>query len=65
MQISGPRGTSQVEALSAVGLDSHRQMVTEFAQAVTDGRSRQLDIQHGLHLPRLVEAAETDLMLHG
>jgi hypothetical protein len=32
---------------------------------VTDGQSHRLDIEHGLHLQRLVEAAETDLLLHG
>jgi predicted dehydrogenase len=65
VQVSGPRGTAEVEAISAVGPDSHQQMVAEFARAVTDGRSHQLDIEHGLHLQRLLEAAETDLVLHG
>jgi predicted dehydrogenase len=64
-EVSGPKGTAAVEAIGAVGPDSHQRMVAEFARAVTDGRSHQLDIEHGLHLQRLVEAAETDLVLHG
>jgi predicted dehydrogenase len=63
--VTGPRGTAEVEALGAVGPDAHQAMVAEFAGAVTDGRSHRFDIEHGLHLQRLVEAAETDLVLHG
>jgi predicted dehydrogenase len=62
--VSGPKGTAEVEAIGAVGPDSHQQMIAEFAQAVTEGRSHRLDIEHGLHLQRLIEAAETDLLLH-
>jgi predicted dehydrogenase len=65
VEVSGPRGTADVEALGAVGPDSHQQMVAEFARAVSDGKSHRLDVEHGLHLQRLVEAAETDLVLHG
>jgi predicted dehydrogenase len=65
VEVSGPKGTADVEAIGAVGPDSYKQMVAEFARAVTDGRSHELDIEHGLHLQRLVEAAETDLVLHG
>jgi predicted dehydrogenase len=65
VEVGGPRGTAAVEAIGAVGPDAHQQMLAEFAQAVTDGRSHRLDIEHGLHLQRLVEAADTDLMLHG
>jgi predicted dehydrogenase len=65
VEVNGPRGSADVEALGALGPDARRRMVAEFAQAVTDGRSHQLDAEHGLHLQRLVEAAETDLVLHG
>jgi predicted dehydrogenase len=65
VEVSGPRGTAEVEAISAVGPDSHQQMVAEFARAVADRRSHALDIERGLHLQRLVEAVETDLLLHG
>jgi predicted dehydrogenase len=65
VEVGGPRGTAAIEAIGAVGPDAHQQMVTEFAQAVTDGRSHRLDIEHGLHLQRLVESAQSDLLLHG
>jgi predicted dehydrogenase len=65
VEIIGRRGTAQIKAAGAVGPDAHQQMVAEFARAVTDGRSHQLDAEHGLHLQRLVEAAESDLLLHG
>jgi predicted dehydrogenase len=63
--VTGPRGTAEVEALGAVGPESHQRMVAEFARAVAAGQSHPLGIEHGLHLQRLVEAAETDLALHG
>jgi predicted dehydrogenase len=70
LEVSGPHGTADVEALGAVGPDAHHRMIAEFAsivatEAVTDRRAHPLDIEHGLHLQRLVEAAETDLVLHG
>ncbi|SFL71260.1 Gfo/Idh/MocA family protein [Geodermatophilus ruber] len=65
VEVTGPKGTADVEAIGAVTPDSHRRMVAEFARAVSDGRSHQFDIEHGLHLQRLVESAETDLVLHG
>lgn len=64
-EVTGPKGTAEVEALGAVGPDAHQRMIAEFARAVSDGRSHRLDIEHGLHLQRLIEAAETDLMVHG
>jgi predicted dehydrogenase len=65
VEVSGPKGTAEVEAIGAVGPESYEQMVAQFAQAVTDGRSHQFDVEHGLHLQRLIESAETDLLLHG
>jgi predicted dehydrogenase len=65
VEVIGRRGTTQITAAAAVGPESHQQMVADFAGAVRDGRSHQLDVEHGLHLQRLVEAAESDLLLHG
>jgi predicted dehydrogenase len=64
VEVIGRRGTAHITAPGAVGPDSRQQMVAEFARAVSDGRSHRLDVDHGLHLQRLVEAAESDL-LHG
>jgi predicted dehydrogenase len=65
VEVSGPRGTADVEALGGLGPSAYQRMVAEFAGTVADGRSHGLDIEHGLHLQRLVESAETDLVLHG
>jgi predicted dehydrogenase len=64
VEVSGKRGSTQVEA-GTVGSDAYEQMIAEFAQAVTEGRSHRLDVEHGMHLQRLVESAESDLLLHG
>jgi predicted dehydrogenase len=65
VEVSGPRGTADVEALGGLGPSAYQRMVAEFAGTVTDGHSHGLGIEHGLHLQRLVESAETDLVLHG
>ncbi|TFV90124.1 Gfo/Idh/MocA family oxidoreductase [Blastococcus sp. CT_GayMR20] len=65
VEISGPRGTAGVEALAGLGPSAYQRMVAEFAGVVADGRPHGLGIEHGLHLQRLVESAETDLVLHG
>jgi predicted dehydrogenase len=65
VEVGGPRGTAAVEAIGAVGPDAHQRMIAEFAAAVAAGRSHELDLEHGLHLQRLVESAESDLLLHG
>jgi hypothetical protein len=65
VEVSGPRGTADVEALGGLGPSAYQRMVAEFAGTVAAGRSHRLGIEHGLHLQRLVESAETDLVLHG
>jgi predicted dehydrogenase len=65
IEVSGPRGTADVEALGGLGPSAYQRMVAEFAGTVADGRAHRLGIEHGLHLQRLVESAETDLVLHG
>ncbi|TKJ19623.1 Gfo/Idh/MocA family oxidoreductase [Blastococcus sp. CCUG 61487] len=65
VEVSGPRGTADIEALAGLGPNAYQGMVAEFAGTVADGRSHGLGIEHGLHLQRLVESAETDLVLHG
>ena len=65
VEVSGPRRTADVETLGGLGPSAYQRMVAEFAGTVADGRSHGLGIEHGLHLQRLVESAETDLLLHG
>ena len=65
VEVNGPRGTAEVEALGGLGPEAYERMVAEFARSVTGAQPHRFDIRHGLHLQRLVEAAETDLVLHG
>jgi predicted dehydrogenase len=44
------------------GPDAFETMVAEFADAVERGTPHELDIERGLHLQRLLDAAETDLL---
>ncbi|MCU1618497.1 MAG: putative dehydrogenase [Modestobacter sp.] len=64
VELVGRRGTAQVDA-GAVAPGPYEQMVAEFARAVTEVRPHRLDVEHGLHLQRLVESAQSDLLLHG
>jgi predicted dehydrogenase len=64
VEVIGRRGTAQVDT-GAVDPGPYEQMVAEFARAVTDRTSHRLDVEHGLHLQRLVESAQSDLLLHG
>ncbi len=65
VEVSGPRGTAAVEALGGLGPDAYQRMVADFAGTVAEGRPHGLGLEHGLHLQRLMESAETDLVLHG
>jgi predicted dehydrogenase len=40
-------------------------MFREFAHAVQTGEAPALDVYRGLHVQRVVEAADTDLLLNG
>jgi predicted dehydrogenase len=64
VEVIGRRGIAQVDA-GTVAPETYEQMVAEFARGVADGRSHRLDVEHGLHLQRLVESAQSDLLLHG
>jgi predicted dehydrogenase len=58
----GPAGSARVDAAEAVGPQAYRTMVEDFAAAVAKGRSSDADVEHGLHLHDLVEAADDDLL---
>jgi predicted dehydrogenase len=62
IEIFGPGGTAAIDCVGAVGPETFETMFSEFAACVTEGRSHELDIERGLHLQRVVEAAETDLL---
>jgi hypothetical protein len=59
----GPGGSATVDCAAAVGPETFAAMVGEFAAAVERGTPNELDVQHGLRLQRVLEAAETDLIV--
>lgn len=62
VEVFGGGGSAEIEAEAATGRDAFLTMFAEFAQAVERGASHDLDVQRGLHLQRIVEEAQTDLI---
>ena len=56
--------TRIVELSDAVGTADYTSMFKEFAEAIQTGRAPTLDVNRGLHVQRVVEAADTELLLH-
>jgi predicted dehydrogenase len=61
VEVFGPGGSAAVDCAAAVGPDTFQTMIQEFATAVDSGKPPELDAQHGLHLQRLLDAADTEL----
>jgi predicted dehydrogenase len=62
VEVFGGGGSAEIECEAAAGRDAFTTMFAEFAQAVTAGTPPGLDVQRGLHLQRVVEEAQTDLI---
>ncbi len=62
VEVFGGGGSADIECEAAAGRDAFPTMFAEFAQAVERGTPPDLDVQHGLHLQRVVEEAQTDLI---
>jgi hypothetical protein len=63
VEIFGPGGTAAIDCVAAVGPETYETMFSEFATAAGRGEPHELDVPHGLHLLRVVGAAETGLLL--
>lgn len=61
VEIFGPGGTAALDCVSAVGPATYRTMYAEFAAAVERQVTPALDVEHGLHLQRVIESADTDI----
>jgi predicted dehydrogenase len=62
VEVFGGGGSAEIELEAAAGRDAFETMFAEFAQAVAQGTPPGLDVQRGLHLQRVVEEAQTDLI---
>ena len=62
VEVFGGGGSAEIECEAAAGQDAFPTMFAEFAQAVERGAPPDLDVQRGLHLQRVVEEAQTDLI---
>ncbi len=62
IEVFGGGGSAEIECEAAAGPDAFPTMFAEFAQAVERGAPPGLDVQRGLHLQRVVEEAQTDLI---
>jgi predicted dehydrogenase len=63
IEIFGPGGAAVLDCARAQGPGAYRTMFAEFADAVRRGSMPPLDAHHGLHLQRVIEAADTDVLL--
>jgi predicted dehydrogenase len=63
VEIFGPGGSAMVDCSNASGPDAYQTMYREFADAVQGGSAPPLNANHGLHLQRVIESADTDVLL--
>jgi predicted dehydrogenase len=62
IEIFGSGGAAEIDCQDAAGPESFGTMYREFAEAVGRGESHELDVQRGLQVQQVIEAAETDLL---
>ena len=63
VEIFGPGGGAALDCTRASGPHVYRTMYREFADAIRSGGAPALDTRHGLHLQRVIESADTDVLL--
>ena len=63
VEIFGPGGGAALDCSRASGPQVYRTMYREFADAIRSGDAPVLDARHGLHLQRVIESADTDVLL--
>jgi predicted dehydrogenase len=61
----GPDGATLVDCSDAEARADYGTMFAEFAGAVRTGDAHELDVRRGLHVQRVIEAADTKLLLGG
>jgi predicted dehydrogenase len=63
VEIFGAGGGAALDCTRASGPHVYRTMYREFADAIQNGGAPALDTRHGLHLQRVIESADTDVLL--
>ena len=63
VEIFGPGGAAALDCIGVVGPPAYRTMYAEFADAVERQVRPALDVEHGLHLQRVIESADTGVVL--
>jgi predicted dehydrogenase len=63
IEIFGPGGAATLDCTRASAPNAYRTMYQEFADAIRSGGAPALDARHGLHLQRVIESADTDVLL--
>jgi predicted dehydrogenase len=63
VEIFGPGGGAALDCTRASGPRAYQTMYREFAEAIRSGGAPALDAAHGLHLQRVIESADTDVLL--
>ncbi|MCU7730702.1 Gfo/Idh/MocA family oxidoreductase [Actinoplanes sp. KI2] len=63
VEIFGPGGGAALDCTRVSGPHVYRTMYREFADAIRSGGAPALDARHGLHLQRVIESADTDILL--
>jgi len=63
IEIFGPGGSATLDCTALCGPETYQTMFREFAEAVQRGIPSALDVRHGVHLQRVIEAADTDVLV--
>jgi predicted dehydrogenase len=63
VEVFGPGGTAAIDCSGPAPAEAETTLFSEFATCVAEGKPHELDVQRGLHLQRVVEAAETALLI--
>jgi predicted dehydrogenase len=61
VELYGPNGVLELDCASAVGAEAFATLAAELATMVRTGEAHPLDVRHGLHLQRVLTAAEEQL----
>ncbi|GLY73693.1 Gfo/Idh/MocA family protein [Actinoallomurus iriomotensis] len=62
VEVFGSGGSAVIDGAEVTGPEAYATMVEEFADAIERHAPHPLDVRHGLHLQRLLDAATTDLL---